>query len=437
MIISVLSGILLSSALLAPKNTSILPLSLHQFTQEELDSVPLANVGFFQMGRLSTNLKQYKLPPGFKPVFEMPFFVISKMTVALAEQNPGGKGIKRVWIDWNGNDKAEASEFASKTGTIKRLEGSFDVLRFAGPNKTKKGPVYVQLIVESNMIAFIPTACGEATTTMGGKQVILRVIDSNMDGRYEGDPHQHGDQVVVAKKSESGQTATDYQLPLNSLTWLPDQRYYLTTVSMDGKNLILTRDELPLGQIQVKGKDLSNLSFKQGHSTIYPRIDNGIAFAPEGTYELRSAEATRQGLDGLEYRCSFTAKRPLSSIVKGNQTIVFDFDSPVSMSVLASPENDERRFELSLDTKGGIHVQSACPITSESRGNGMKAPELVILDAQGNIVDTLVFNLEPVLHPTTSWKPKASVKKGEYTAKAKWQTGAFGDLTAETKFKVE
>jgi hypothetical protein len=29
------------------------------------------------------------------------------------------------------------------------------------------------------------------------------------------------------------------------------------------------------------------------------------------------------------------------------------------------------------------------------------------------------------------------VKKGEYTAKVKWQTGAFGEMTTETKFKVE
>lgn len=320
--------------------------------------------------------------------------------IMVADESRGtGAGYDTFYIDANLNlDLRDDPKLMAKPGDPNPYV-NFPAVELTVPCGEDKLPYHVQAKVlarpEYQRIVLASAAYCEGTLTIDGKPSRIVLLDTDMDGRFDGICKErgrsgdgaiyYGGDVLLMDQDGDGALRNDYNesrevYRLGKFLAFGKQLY---TIEIDpgGRRLSIEKAETDTGLIVCKADGGSaDLVDKAGAI----KLNAPVIRVPVGEYRLAECSFESITDDGVKWRiCGRgTAKQKPLTVAKGKKAIL-EAGPPLQTSISCQKQGDQREFGLRIEGCGK-EVYSAGSFLKN--GESTPEPRIKIVDNKGNTV---------------------------------------------------
>jgi hypothetical protein len=341
----------------------------------------------------------YETPPG---AFSPTFFSVKEggavVTRGLLAASKEGEAFDRVWVDWNRNQKFEATEMATAVAGSIMGDDPSTVFAYAeppvGPNgqlrvrlRTRYNRIYLNLhgVKDQFQLAGVditPAGYMEGATDFGERPTKVGAIDADCNGAFgEGD-------LILFDTGERELMSDSCRYGAKSLIQSADGGFWVPLVAKDGSRITFTFDKTPTGEVQVEGCELRvfNLQGPQGEIRLRPVL--GKVAVPAGTFKVVSGTFTVKDADRKLWTYSTSSSKAGRIQVRPGLRTTYHAAGPFTLEITVREYPSERLITLSLANRAGDPLADI----ADAKGQKPPGPQLVLKNAEGKVVKTLPFS---------------------------------------------
>lgn len=382
MFVTAIAGLVATGSMLAPPAVINVPLKLTKVDRKQNQYVGLS---FYGVSKGTQNLRDINVPKSMGVTHSCLMYFSEDPMALAAAKDPKANRFAVIWFDFNRNKKFEESEKATYSGKDKVYSG-YDLFEFKGKPVGLKGKIYASAIASGTQMAgLVPLAAMEGTFKVAGQNTTAKVLDSDYDGRF-GTKSRYGGDTLLCTADRPMNFAN-----FDQLISMSDGRFYTAAMSKDGKSLVFTRDETPMGTLAVAGSKLQSLQLSSPKGNLSPVIVNGEANVPATEYMLSYASVEAKNADGKTYQVSYASSGQSKVKVSANQTTELKFGDGMKLSLSCANAGPSKSFNINLNDKNGFKV-SGLYDRSNNNYQQPKEPEVVIYGPDGSVVDKQTFH---------------------------------------------
>lgn len=319
----------------------------------------------------------YSAPAGaYKPAFAPLYLGSDRQLVAVAAASTETGPIDRMWVDWNGDKRFDASEMATLVPDKDPSKPGSAVLEFKAPPKGAAGPIHVKMLLFNGVfVGMLPTGCMMGKIDLAGRTTEVAVVDMNFDGIY-GNAGKDGpaDTLFLDERS----------VELPALVQLADGKFWAPTIAPDGGRISFAQDSSPTGVVAFVGAPIESVSITSSNRNVVANAVDGKLTLPAGQCGINADFAIKEA-GGKKWRYSIFCGGRFR--VAAGSTTTFHVGGSLKLGVEVADSQGGRAFSLNLTDQGGSQVMGLY----DEQGNRPPPARLTIIDPSGKVVRTMDF----------------------------------------------